>query len=158
DEVITCSSSVGLQALVWGRRLVTKGDTFLAPYSSSNAAAANREWQNTCHNTLSFALARNQPLASATLTNKQFIVSLIEEMLGRKRSGRKGLDLLPRFKSIDPTYDEQLASSFTTQRALKELGGKNHNWDARQNELKKFRKAMNDPEIKVLSFDVFDTL
>jgi len=157
DEVITCSSSIGLQGMVWQKKLNVFQPTFLQPFSFE-ASSKICSWADACDRVLSFLLARNQPLASAILTDQQFAVSLLEEMLGRKRSGASGLDLLPRLSEIREGYEELLCSSFRTGRAAKELGTGNPYWSAREGELRKFRKVMRDPSIKVITFDIFDTL
>ncbi len=44
DEIVTCSSSLGLQAITWGRHLKVYGDTYLKPYCERNSYSNyNRE-------------------------------------------------------------------------------------------------------------------
>lgn len=158
DEVVTCSSSLGLQAMAWPRRLTVWQNTFLQPFTSEETDITRLSKEEKYHNTLAFLINRNQPMASAILEDRQFLLSLLEEMHGRKRSGASGLDLLPSFSDIDPGYSLRLLDSFSTERAGRDLEKNSSNKSSEQNDLKKFRHFVSDPAIKAITFDVFDTL
>lgn len=148
DEVITASSSIGMQALVWDLPVSVVGETHLSPYDQKNASADTGD-------ALSFALSRHQPLASDVLTNKTFLPALIEELHGRRKNA--GIDRLATFTDIDNSYQERLFNSFRGDAALKDLAkagyGKSDDRTA-----KKYSDAANNKDISILSFDVFDTL
>lgn len=158
DSVRTCSSSVGVQAMAWGRELEVDQATFLAPFATREVTSKGMSWDHACDSTLSFILNTYQPLASAVVEDKAFLVSLLEEMVARKRAGRSGLDLLPDFSSIDPDYPQRLLDGFRVERAARDISRTSHAWSAQQREIEKFRKALASPSLKAITFDIFDTL
>lgn len=158
DQVITCSSSLGLQALAWVRQVRVPQATFLAPFSTPEKLADGMDESERALNTLSFILGKYQPLASAVVSDQGFLTGLLSEMLRRKRAGAKGLDLFPSFDRVDPTYRQRLLAAFTTERAERDLSRSGERWAARQSELAKFRRAVADPDVEAITFDVFDTL
>jgi HAD superfamily hydrolase (TIGR01549 family) len=158
DEVITCSSSVGLQALAWPRKLTVKQDTFLRPLATPAINSEGLDEFERSLNILSFLLNHNQPLATAVVSDREFLTKLLMEMVTRKRAGMQGLHLLPSFSDIDPDYSSKLLNSFTTDRAERDLARSGERWAARQSEIGKFRRTLADPAITAVTFDVFDTL
>lgn len=157
DEVVTCSSSIGLQSMIWNKKLTVLNDTFLSPFAS-NVGNFGGESEYEKNNTLSFILSKNQPLASLVLNDKKFLLGIVEEMIARKKSGKKGLDLLPSFHMIDEKYHEKLINSFQIEKISKNTERFNTLWASRQNEVNKYVRLVNSPEVKAITFDVFDTL
>ncbi len=92
DELITCSSSVGLQALAWPRKLTVHEPTFLQPLATPFASAESHDEFERSVRILSFILNHNQPLASSVVSDPRFLTKLLLEMLKRKRAGAKGMD------------------------------------------------------------------
>lgn len=158
DEVITCSSSIGLQALLWPRKLTVQQDTFLLPLATPIIKPENYDEFERSLNILSFLLNHNQPLASAVVTDGEFLTKLLLEMLARKRAGIQGLDLFPSFSEIDSGYPNKLLNAFTTDRAERDLGRSGQRWAACQSEIAKLRRIISDSTTSVITFDVFDTL
>jgi HAD superfamily hydrolase (TIGR01549 family) len=158
DEVITCSSSVGLQALAWPRKLTVQQDTFLRPLATPAVNTEGPDEFERSLNILSFLLNHNQPLATAVVSDREFLTELLLEMVTRKRAGMQGLDLLPSFSDIDPDYSSKLLKSFTTDRAERDLARSGERWAARQSEVGKFRRTLAAPAITAVTFDIFDTL
>lgn len=158
DEVITCSSSIGMQALAWPRKLTVQEDTFLQPLATPVASAESPDEFERSLRILSFLLNHNQPLASCVVSDREFLTNLLLEMLQRKRAGAKGVDLLPAFSDIDPDYSKKLLGAFTVERAERDLARSGERWAARQAEIGKFRRTVSDPEVAAVTFDVFDTL
>ncbi len=158
DEVITCSSSIGLQALAWPRKLTVHEHTFLQPLATPVPSAVSLDEFDRALRILSFLLNHNQPLASSVVSDREFLTKLLLEMLHRKRSGSKGMDLLPAFSDIDPDYSMKLLGAFAIERAERDLARSGERWAARQAEIGKFRRSVSDPEIAAVTFDVFDTL
>jgi hypothetical protein len=158
DEVITCSSSIGLQALAWPRKLTVLEDTFLQPLATPVANTESLDEFERSLKILSFLLNHNQPLASSVVSDRDFLTNLLLEMLRRKRAGAKGLGLMPAFSEIDTTYSKKLLGSFTIDRAERDLARSGERWAARQAELAKFRRSVSDPEVAAVTFDIFDTL
>lgn len=158
DEVVTCSSSLGLQSLAWEKELRVVKPTCFSSYDSEINRLSGRQWSDVCAKTLAFVLGRHQPLASVALGESSVLTGLLEEMVHRKRSGIKGKDLLPRLAEIDPQYSSRLLDGFRPEPAARALKAKGGRWEAEHSELKKFRRAMNDSSCKIITFDIFDTL
>lgn len=158
DEVITCSSSIGLQALAWPRKLTVHEGTFLQPHATPEVSAESHDEFQRALRILTFLINYNQPLATSVVSDREFLTNLLLEMLQRKRAGAKGLDLMPAFGDIDPQYSKKLLSAFKLDRAERDLASSGERWAARQAEIGKFRRAVSDPEITAVTFDVFDTL
>jgi HAD superfamily hydrolase (TIGR01549 family) len=158
DEVITCSSSIGLQALAWQRKLTVHEDTFLQPLATPVASLESHDELERALRILSFLLNHNQPLASSVVSDREFLTKLLLEMLQRKRDGARGMDLLPAFSDIDPDYSKKLLGAFMVERAERDLALSGERWAARQAEIGKFRRSISDSEVAAVTFDVFDTL
>lgn len=158
DEVITCSSSIGLQALAWSRSLRVYGDTFVSGYADPEQALTSECIDEKANSVLGFILGRHQPLASSVTKDGVFLKSLLLEMYQRKSAGKTGLDLLPSFLQIDKNYGSKLLQEFNVDRVAKgllQLGGP---LASQMMEINKFRRFVNDAEVKAITFDVFDTL
>lgn len=158
DEVITSSSSIGIQAFAWSRKVSVRGNTFLSPYASKVQDLCDPLGQNFNERTIAFLLGRNQPLAKVVVENKKFLINLIEEMMYRKRAGLTGLDLMPSFVEIDANYPNYLLESFNIERAQLDLEKGISPWHTRHAEINKFHNKVHDKEVKAITFDVFDTL
>lgn len=157
DSVVSASSSIGIQGMIWGRPLHVPRETFLAPYANERTpAGVSRDEVE--KRTLGFVLGRHQPLAQAILQDAPFLLGLLEEMLARKRAGKSGVELFPDFESLDPNYAERLLSAFVPDRAARDLGKTSATWTRKNNEFAKFCRALERPEIRAVTFDVFDTL
>jgi len=159
DEVVTCSSSIGFQGMSWSRDLLVMQETFMKPYSKVEGVdLASFDQQKIYTNTLDFILKKNQPLTSLVVDDAKFLLGIIQEMIYRKRSGLKGIDLMPDFNEIDPKYSSKLINSFNVERAAKGIENLPSRLVSKQEDIGKFRRALNDKTIKVVTFDLFDTL
>lgn len=158
DEVITSSSSIGLQALAWPRALSVRGNTFLRPYVTQEPDLNSNHSHDDNVNTLAFLLASNQPLAAAVVEDGKFLLGLIEEMLGRKRAGMTGLGLMPSFTEIDADYSARLLGSFDLVRVGRDLQRGTTPWHSRHAEVAKFQRKVQEKDVKAITFDIFDTL
>ncbi|HFI2182528.1 TPA: HAD family hydrolase [Enterobacter roggenkampii] len=158
DEIVTCSSSLGLQAITWGRHLKVYGDTYLKPYCERNSYSNYEQRSEASLNILSFLLARNQPLASVVTKDGKFLSALLNELISYKRNGINDLKELPSFLKLDPDYDNKVMESFRLQRVLKDLSQLDLPIGRKTNEIDRFNRFANDSNVKVISFDVFDTL
>lgn len=156
EEVVTASSSLGLQAMIWDARLHVQGATFLSAYDS-NFDLDNLSWPNRCQNTLSVLLDRLNPLADAVVNDTAFLGTLVAEMLDRHRAGKTGLNLLPSFQKIDRGYELRLTEAFRSGRSAKRLGSLVKTAPACR-QMESLRTMIADDLTKAVSFDVFDTI
>ncbi|HBC0802988.1 TPA: HAD-IA family hydrolase, partial [Escherichia coli] len=158
DNVATCSSSMGMQAVVLNRDMKTYGNTFLSPYSYENL---NKNLMNDYEyreNILSYILNRNQPLASSITKDGQFLSKLLKRLYDLKRSGNLKPGNLPSFNSIDSEYHDKLFNQFNTGKAAEQLIAQKICISTKTELFKKFSRFVNDKEVEIISFDVFDTL
>lgn len=154
--VTTCSSSVGMQGLLWGHDLSVIRPTFLQPYGQS--ASHGLSGKEVADKLLGFSLSRHQPLMDKVLKDGVFLTTLLEAMLERKRSGLSGIDLSVDFSSIDPTYGRSYEKAISIGKAKRIIVRERPQVEARAQDAAKFARAAQADDIKVISFDVFDTL
>lgn len=159
DEVVSCSSSIGFQAMAWPRELLVEQKTFMQPYGDlSNKKLINFSRREIYDNTLNFLLSRNQPLARLVVEDSKFLLAILQEMISRKKSGLTGVDLMPDFNEIDPNYSERLLGSFSIERAARGISKLPDSWAEKQIDLNKFWREVTQSSVKVVTFDLFDTL
>jgi HAD superfamily hydrolase (TIGR01549 family) len=158
DAIYTASSSIAIQGFAWERILIVPCETFLKPYETQKIQELGHAPAHAYENALSVLLNRLQPLATRVVDDKHFLISLLEDMLSRKRAGKQGLDLLPSFVDIDKNYGSDLLGSFNIERAAKDISRLSSKTHAQLEEAKKFRRVASDSSVHYISFDVFDTL
>lgn len=157
DKVISASSSLAVQGMVWQNKLEVIGDTFLSHYATDAGDFQDMPWAQRCENTIATLVTRHQPLATAVTDDGAFLMNLLTEMRGRQSGGAQGLELLPEFEAIDPNYSERLLKNFRIERSARALTMSpipNHEAET----LIRLQTLIDDPQTKMISFDVFDTL
>lgn len=158
DGVACASSSLGIQAMAWHKSLRVIGHTFLENYDSSAKIANDIPWAQRCNYTLATILTRHQPLASAITQDGLFLLKSLEDMILRKLAGNSGLDLLPDFEQIEPSYARRLMDGFRVAQSAKSLSKTNPLLTVGHRVLQSFRAMLDVPETSAISFDIFDTL
>ncbi|KQS77619.1 hypothetical protein ASG25_13515 [Rhizobium sp. Leaf384] len=149
SEVAVATSGLALQAMIWHTPLKVIGETHLAPFDQSKVSQDIQR-----DRILSFALMRNQPLASKLLDGK-FLVSLLEELAGRR--ARPIEDRFPSFTDIDPHYDEILLSSFR-EKIVERDYARAGLASATPSKASQFADLLKTQSPQLVSFDLFDTL
>jgi len=157
DEVVTASSSVAMQGMIWNVRIKTKGDTFLKEYDTKNKSYVDIPWDDRCQNTLSMLLNKLNPLAYKVVQDEKFLFTLISKILDHHKAGKTGVDLLTSFHEIDSHYEQDLLNSFREKESHKALE-LDYFQDAEFFQIEKLYNLIQDKEIKAISFDLFDTL
>lgn len=157
DQVMSASSSLGIQGMVWHNKLRVIGDTFLARYATDAAEFADIPWDQRCAQTLASLLTRHQPLATAITDDGAFLMNLLTEMHSRMAGGASGLDLMPEFTQIDPDYGAKLLDGFRVESSARALAvAPAPNVEAET--LLRLQAMIDEPQTEMVSFDVFDTL
>lgn len=154
DKVVTASSSVGIQSMIWEKELEVIGDTYLRSFDYRNVPQ-ELEWSSICQRTLGFALCYHQPLYTSVTEDSAFLYNLLINLIQRKDN--KNLDKLTAFTECSSTYYQKLLNSFRYSAADKALS-LNFKESKRDNVLNEFRSLVNNKEVEAISFDVFDTL
>jgi predicted HAD superfamily hydrolase len=154
--VITCSSSIGLQSMLWSKKLDVYGDTFLSPYSDDNLKAVGADPDKARKNLLDYILSRNQVLATKVVHDADFLVNLLESLVSQKKSGAAELSV--PFDSIDAKYSDELISSVAFKSAGRAVRRASPMLDAELKVIADFEQVIKANKIETFSFDVFDTL
>ncbi|MCV6595362.1 MAG: hypothetical protein OIF48_20630 [Silicimonas sp.] len=145
--VITASSSLAAQSLVWDHEIRVLGDTHLAPFDTRKLA--DRQARRTA---LHEILGKNQPLSAAVVEDGAFLSSLLEELHSRRK-----LPLTERcvaFDQIDPDYWDRLQSAFRPRQIDRALRASK----ARPKRAVAFQRLLSKEDPALVSFDLFDTL
>lgn len=149
DHLAVATSGLGLQAMVWNLPLQVIGNTHLTPYDRSKVNTDARR-----DRVLSFALLKNQPLASK-LSKGKFLVNLIEELQHRKT--KQFEERFPSFSEIDSNYEETLLSSFRSKPVERDYA-KAGLVTAEPSKASQFSTHVSEKTPELISFDLFDTL
>ncbi|QPB18739.1 HAD-IA family hydrolase [Rhizobium sp. 007] len=149
SEIAVATTGLGMQAMIWDVPLKVIGNTHLSPYDGIRVGT---EMQR--DNVLSFALTKNQPMASK-LYNGHFLVGLLEELASRRN--RPFDERYPRFNDIDPHYDELLLSSFRQKEVERDFIKVGATIEP-PSKAKQFASLLGHKKPAIVSFDLFDTL
>lgn len=158
DQVISCSSSIALQSMIWNKEIAVPHDTFIRPLSADVLAEKGLERRHAYASVLDFIINRQQPLAQNILTNKPFFSALIEDMVARKKAGKTGLALFADFSDIDPDYHQKLHEQFNIGRAARDIDKANSTLSAQNADALKLDRIIKREGVEHITFDVFDTL
>lgn len=157
DGVQTCSSSLGIQAVLWDKQLLVDQPTFLKPIADGLRSHDGALGSAARERLLAFVLTRQQPLTRVT-QDPGVLLAVLEDLLRRKRAGLEGVEALPDYLDLIPGYEDEVINGFRGEIAAKEVGTLRPQQRASNAELSHFRKEMNDGTIEYISFDLFDTL
>lgn len=158
SKVITCSSSVGMQAMLWSRNLDILGETFLSNYSDSHLANLELNAQTARDNLMSFLLERHQVMSTRIVHDGKFLSDLLCALIEKKRANAQGIDKFVKLDSIDNSYSEKLVSAVNSTKISKDIRQSSPALDAEIIAIEKFERAIRNNEIESISFDLFDTL
>lgn len=158
DKIVSCSSSLAVQGLVWNKDIIVPHDTFIHKLSCDSIGKYGADRDKIYTAVLDFIIKKQQPLASKILNDGKFLGSLLEEMLARKKQGKKGFELFVDFNEIDPSYSSSVLEEFNISRVERDLK-KNNELLALQNaDALKLERIIKREEVEHITFDVFDTL
>lgn len=145
DKIASSSSSLAIQGLILNKKVEIYGDTYLKPYD-------NRLSKINANSISSFLLSKYNLNFDFAISEKDFFINFIESLISRK--GKKGIETLINFEEISNNYIRSL--EFNRE------GRARKNWKCwlKNDKLavNNISKAINDPAIKIISFDIFDTL
>ncbi|EHE2522273.1 HAD-IA family hydrolase [Escherichia coli] len=158
DKIVSCSSSLAIQALVWQKDISVPHDTFIKKLSSDYLKRFDIEQKKIYSSVLDFIINKQQPLASKILKDGDFLRALLDEMIKRKKSGKKGIDLFVDFNTIDPNYSSDLLNQFNISRAEKDVRKTDELMALQNADALKLERIVKREELEHITFDVFDTL
>lgn len=157
-KVITCSSSVGIQAMLWTKELEVYGDTFLSNYSDKKLLQSNINIELARKNLVGFILGRQQVLATKVVHDGAFLVKLLDALIEQKKANNSHLEKFVDYTDIERTYNDDLIDSINFSRVAKTLRASSPMLDAEIVTVEKFERSIRNNNIESISFDVFDTL
>lgn len=158
DKVVSCSSSIALQSMVWNKDIIVPHETFIKRLSIDELNLSGYDKENVYSSVLDFIIRKQQPLAHKVLNDGKFLSALLEEMLSRKRSGKTGLDLYVDFDSIDSNYFAEMHEKFNVGRASRDIKNANEKISLLNADAAKLERIIKREGLEHVTFDVFDTL
>jgi predicted HAD superfamily hydrolase len=158
DIVITSSSSVGIQAMLWSKKVEIYGETFLSNYSDAHLELSGANVHQAQKNLLGFILTKHQVLTTKVVHDGGFLVNLLEQLIHNKKQHKLSTEKFVNFNNIDPNYESELVSSINFSRVTKAIRSTSPMLDAEIITIEKFERSIRNNKIETISFDVFDTL
>lgn len=158
NKVITCSSSVGIQAMLWSKDLEVYGDTFLKSYNTKNIIAQGADINRAHDSLLKFIFERQQVLSTNIVHNDDFLINLLESLITKKKENKQSLDSFVKFSDIDSTYEDKVLSRINGERLVGIFQAADSTLEAEIQTTAKFKRSIKNNKIETISFDVFDTL
>lgn len=158
NSVVTASSSVGIQAMLWGKDVEIFGNTFLSRYCSKSANDLKVSSSEPHKKLLNFVLSKNQVLTTKIVHDGDFLVNLLEQLILNKKSKKFGTDKFVSFADIKSSYYEEFLASVNFSRVIKAIRATSPVLDAEIAVGEKFERSIRNNKIETISFDVFDTL
>lgn len=155
DAVVGFSSSLGMQARLWGKAFVSLGASHLAPFASHNSLndwvsdSATIEVPENSKRIIANILDRHH-LLRERLVDPRFLEAWVGRFIDNPAQ-------LPSAFEIDPEYRAAFLGGVKRDRAREKLaqafgGDPATDLDAR------FSELLEEMKPKVISFDIFDTL
>lgn len=158
DKVVSCSSSIALQSMVWNKDIIVPHDTFIKRLSIDAINSAGYEKEKVYSSVLDFILRKQQPLAHKVLNDGKFLGALLDEMLSRRKRGKTGIDLYVDFDSIDKSYFTEMHEQFNVGRASRDIKNVSETISLLNADAAKLERIIKREGIEHITFDVFDTL
>jgi len=139
--------------MVWDKPIQILQGSYFERFSARNDADLSRNRM-----VLAYLLGRYNVLNHLIIKDKRFLSRLLEAAIALKRCNNIDIDHLPSFHDIDPDYGRKLLGAFDGSAIIKALGRINPSIPEREKIGIKFISACKKKEVKIVSFDVFDTL
>ncbi|MGP5533530.1 HAD family hydrolase [Psychrobacter celer] len=163
DAVITHSSSIGIQGLLFNKVLITPNSKYLfnlcdfksitefLEKRSVSREVSLEEKEKLNRNKVKWMLAYHQPLAGLILRDDEFLNKLIYSKINNSNDS---------FFEIYPDYNEAVEKLFKSNRAISDIdsiiGLPDTTFGIKTEH--EFAKTINQVQPHLISFDIFDTL
>ncbi|MCM3652957.1 hypothetical protein M3184_14015 [Metabacillus litoralis] len=159
DHTCSISSTIGLQAKFFNRKLISPSRSHLGYLADQNNLDSEENRYTNNDHIMAVMLSRQTLLESRLLEDPEYLTSLLVEMKENKDKGNTGLQLLPNKQFIknvkdNPIHYQAASSTSAAVRQLQKLGLSGINPE--NNHLKVLVDKIK--HAKMVSFDVFDTL
>ncbi|EOX3451894.1 HAD-IA family hydrolase [Vibrio cholerae] len=164
DGVATVSSSIGMQAMLFSKPVFVFGDSHLNFISSGSSKqeieeALDKKYHNN-DNILAYILSHMHILSFNAQITDDWYSCIISRYYDNWLKGSEGHNLYVSFFEIFDDYFERFSKSIRPEVAIRKISQSNLDAKVKQqaeNRSKLFEK-ISDRSIKIVSFDIFDTL
>lgn len=160
DAVVTVSSSIGAQALLWNKPLIALAQSHLLGLATHGSVSEYINEVNRGHHVavdadavLGWMLTYQQPLAGLVTDDKNFLCRWISSL----PEDHKNFKQLPNFFDLAENYEWEFERRLKIDRASELLHA---SFGVRRNTQleESFKKKISEVSPKTISFDIFDTL
>lgn len=151
DKVYSVSSTMGIQAVFYGKELVSPSRSHLKYLAAGNDPAKVEDVMVTL-------LTRGTLLLGRIADEKDYFAAVVKNMLQKKAAGLTGSDLLP-----DAAVADNTRAAFAARSAFP-AALRNYNKLSPDKELSRYKereaylRSIFSENVKYVSFDIFDTL
>jgi FMN phosphatase YigB (HAD superfamily) len=160
DAVVTVSSSIGVQALLWKKPLVVLGNSHLRPFATFDSVVtyvdAVEAGCDGCHDAdglLGWVLSYLQPAATLLLSDPSFLSNWLEHLC----KGNGDIAAMPSFFDLIEDYELVFLAQAKKERAGALL--RSAYQERGENKLDAdFELTVSNLKPELISFDIFDTL
>lgn len=156
--ICSVSSTLGLQAKFFGKRLISPSISHLSYIADGTSVHSINDSSNKNTNAFMAAfLGRTQFLQSRLEREHDYFSEILEEFYKRRKN--IGIEKFPDYETVGNQNELLMAASAINagKRKVSVLLDSVKN-DHKQHYYFECQQAINDPKIKIISFDVFDTL
>lgn len=165
DGVITVSSSIGLQALLWKKPVFVIGRSHLRALSHGSTtdeiySALRNGYREELDAILLYVLTRSHIMSIDYLYKDNNLCDYIEKIHFRYVSGLRGIDLFEQVEDIEK-YSKCIVAATNFKRAIVKLTTESKLSPTQIRNIKSHAKKMSlirNSRHKIVSFDIFDTL
>ncbi|MFM5096974.1 HAD-IA family hydrolase [Aeromonas veronii] len=165
DGVMTVSSSIGLQSLLWEKPIFTVGHSHLSSLCHGQTtedirSALNSGYRKELDAVAAFILCKMHPMSSDYLYSGNNLSRYITSIYNNYKMNMRGFELYQPIHNID-RYARLLIEKTKFKRAIVKLTQESFLGDNDIKEIKSFASRVSNirkPSFKIVSFDIFDTL
>lgn len=159
DQTCSISSTIGLQSTFYNKELLSPSTSHLSYFASRrNLGDTSGATGKDNENIMAIMLNRQTFLESRLLNDSEYLAAILTEIKENVRSGKSGLDLLPK-KSVVRTARENAMSysvNSSYEAAVRQMGKIGIAGHSNNSEVARLVKKIRQAE--TVTFDVFDTL
>lgn len=149
QTIYSISSTLGLQAVFFGKQLVSE--------STSHLKYVGLKEKDSTDAIISKILTQGQFFYELAISDSEYFKDILIEMFNNFKAHKKGVDILPKTNTLHTNLETyiNLSKLDAATRTFKKVFQIN---SPIQPILHNFKKSISSSAVKVVSFDVFDTL
>lgn len=147
EEIYSISSTLGLQAALFDKKIVSESNSHLKFLNDPTIAL----------NIISIIISRGQFFFEKAVEDKDYFKNILLDIYKKFKENKKNSDLLPSNNTLQTNYANYLnyAKPRPAARSFKKVFPIN---EKELEILPTFKKSIESSQVRIVSFDVFDTL